>query len=118
MLEGKIAELGEEKLAHMRESQEAIEAQKNFMDLQATDLKKRVQELQEKCDGLRVQLQKAKEAATPKATKEGPAAKSSDNEKQMLQQIKELRDELMAKEEENYHNVNSINDLREENSKL
>ncbi len=40
---------------------------------------------------------------------------TSANEKQMQAQIKQLQDELMAKEEENY---NTIVNLKEENSKL
>ena len=42
-------------------------------------------------------------------------AATSANEKKMQAQIKQLQDELMAKEEENY---NSIVNLKEENTKL
>jgi hypothetical protein len=40
---------------------------------------------------------------------------ASVNEKQMQAQIKELQDELMAKEEENY---NTMVNLKEENTRL
>lgn len=41
-LEGRIADLEEEKLAQFREYQEELEAQKNILELQAVELKKRV----------------------------------------------------------------------------
>ena len=52
-LEGKIADLEEEKLAQFKEYQDELEAQKNILELQAVELKKRVQELNEKCDSLK-----------------------------------------------------------------
>lgn len=52
-LEGRIADLEEEKLAQFKEYQEELEAQKNILELQAVELKKRVSELTDKCDTLR-----------------------------------------------------------------
>jgi chromosome segregation ATPase len=63
-LEGKVADLEEEKLAQFREYQEELEAQKNLLELQAVDLKKRVSELNEKCESYKAQIQKQQQQIT------------------------------------------------------
>lgn len=52
-LEGRIADLEEEKLTQFRDFQEELDSQKNLLELQVVDLKKRVQEVTEKCEGLK-----------------------------------------------------------------
>lgn len=107
-LEGKIADLEEEKLQQYNQYLDELAAQKNLLELQAVDLKKRVQELTEKCEGYKIQVAQASQ-------QNKVVAATSANEKQMQAQIKQLQDELMAKEEENY---NTIVNLKEENTKL
>lgn len=127
-LEGRIADLEEEKLAQFREYQEELEAQKNILELQAVELKKRMQELTEKSDSYRQQLikqqqlneqltnsQQLKEQQQQPQTTQSKNMSPSINEKQLQAQIKQLQDKLIEKEEENY--VTIVN-LKEENSKL
>eukprot|EP00347_Sterkiella_histriomuscorum_P004482 403360298 len=63
-LEDKIADLDQEKINQYNEYQEQAEAQKNMLELQMIDLKKRIQELTEKSDAQKQQISKQQEQIT------------------------------------------------------
>ncbi len=58
LLEGKISDLEEDKLAQFRDFQEQQESQKTFSELQIVDLKKRIEELTQKCEDYKKQIGK------------------------------------------------------------
>ena len=55
VLESKITDLEEDKLSHFNEYQSELEAQKNISERQIVDLKKRIDELTEKCEKMKQQ---------------------------------------------------------------
>lgn len=101
-LEGKIADLEQEKMHQFNEHQGEMDSQKKILELQVGEAKKRVQELTEKCEGYKVKLQ-------AEVSKGAKAAPTNNDE------VQALRDQLMQKEEENY---SIILKLKEDNSRL